>query len=313
LALSREQQKVLNTIVRVGRRRGAPRKHIKAAIETGLVEANLTNPRGGHGTSVGWRQEINTYGSVARRRNVAGAARRFFQEAKQKDRPGLPSGTLAQAVQRSAYPGRYAQRAGEAGRLLRSSGGGGGGGGSRASKGTRRIPGKSNAALRQQVAATYFAERGRPGALLRLSEGLKGAKDVPGRTVTSKGGRRVPGGSKKGSLGGGDQTKRVVQLSRLAHKYGLKTTSGKRGTVRTKSGGVSDHFVGNRLANARDLSGSPAQMKKAAQAIARQLGVRYKPGVTNVVKGGYRYQLIHQTNVGGNHWDHVHVGVKRVK
>lgn len=124
IALNPEQRKVVTKIIAQGKRQGASRKQLKAAIETGLVEANLTNPRGGDGTSAGWRQEINTYGPVSKRTNIRGAAKRFFSEAKQHDAPGTPSGVLAQKVQRSAYPDRYGQRSHDAGQILRKFGGG---------------------------------------------------------------------------------------------------------------------------------------------------------------------------------------------
>src|SRR3954468_23157802 len=42
-----EQQRVVKTILRVGRQRGASPKELKAAIETGLVESGLRNLPGG--------------------------------------------------------------------------------------------------------------------------------------------------------------------------------------------------------------------------------------------------------------------------
>lgn len=117
--LTPEQAEVVSTIVETGKKMGATPKELLSAVQTGLVEANLTNPAGGHGTSVGWRQEIDTYGSVGRRMNVRGAARRYFQETAAAGRgAGMTSGQLSQAVQRSAYPERYDERVGEARNIL---------------------------------------------------------------------------------------------------------------------------------------------------------------------------------------------------
>ena len=35
-------------------------------------------------------------------------------------------------------------------------------------------------------------------------------------------------------------------------------------------------------------------------------------GVLNVERCGIRFQLLWRTFVGGNHWDHIHVGARRV-
>ena len=143
---------------------------------------------------------------------------------------------------------------------------------------------------------------------------------VPGETTTTTtsgggGGNRrtgslAPGGSYSGT------TAPVVALAKLAHSYGLQTTSSKRPTVNTASGNVSDHYAGNKGANARDLSGSVADMDRAAVALARRLGISgYKKGQPlekSITRGGLRYQILYRTNTGGNHFNHIHVGVKRV-
>jgi hypothetical protein len=141
---------------------------------------------------------------------------------------------------------------------------------------------------------------------------------VPGetRTTTSSGGE---GRQSTGSLASGGSysgtTRPVIALAKLAHSYGLKTTSAKRPTVNTASGNVSDHYAGNKNANARDLSGSVAQMDKAAVALARRLGIsgyrKGQPLEKTINRGGLRYQILYRTNTGGNHFDHIHVGVAK--
>lgn len=117
MKLTKEQRRVATKLIRVGRRMGASKKDILTALATGLVEANLTNPAYGDGTSVGWRQEIDTYGSVKNRLNIAKSARRFYRELRSAPQGSI--GMRAQAVQRSAYPDRYGQRVGEAKAILR--------------------------------------------------------------------------------------------------------------------------------------------------------------------------------------------------
>ena len=142
---------------------------------------------------------------------------------------------------------------------------------------------------------------------------------IPGETTTTTSGGGG-GNRRRGSLAaGGDYsgtTNPVIALAKLGHSYGLQTTSAKRPTVNTASGNVSDHYAGNKSANARDLSGSVADMDRAAVALARRLGITgYKKGQRlerSIVRDGLRYQILYRTNTGGNHFNHIHVGVKRV-
>lgn len=140
--LNPEQRRVLSTILSRGLASNARLPELVAAAATSKVEANYGNPSGGHADSVGWRQERGHYGSAAERMNVARAADRFFNETGQNLRKYPHYGRLAQSVQRSAFPGRYAEHGNEAKALVReylrsrgrggaapSAGGGGGGGG----------------------------------------------------------------------------------------------------------------------------------------------------------------------------------------
>jgi hypothetical protein len=118
-SLTPGQRQIVQRIVRVGRQVGATPKEIKAALETGRVEANFSNPQ--HATdhdSIGWRQErASLYPNPG---DLDASIRRFFRETKAvRDKYGN-SGDLAAAVQRPAaqYRGRYAQVSGEAQRLL---------------------------------------------------------------------------------------------------------------------------------------------------------------------------------------------------
>lgn len=117
--LSPEQQSVLHTLVNQGNRSGASPSDKLSAVETGLVESRLTNPAGGDGTSVGWRQETASSYPNVNRMNVKQSAARFYNELKSAP-PGTP-GQRAQDVQRSAYPGRYDQVQGQAQQLLKAS------------------------------------------------------------------------------------------------------------------------------------------------------------------------------------------------
>lgn len=119
----------------------------------------------------------------------------------------------------------------------------------------------------------------------------------------------APGG------GWGGSYKVASGLAEIAKQQGLGVTSEKRPRQYTASGGVSDHWEGSKNAYAFDLAGSPEQMDEAARRLMRALGARYEGGelVSNTYRDGYRTQVIYRTNVGGNHFDHIHVGVKRVE
>jgi hypothetical protein len=108
----------LRTIARVGRRRHASFKEIKAAVETGLVESNLRNLRYGDADSLGWRQErASRYPNPT---NLTASVGRFFNETHPLLRAYPRAGDLAAAVQRPAAPyrGRYQARGHEAESLL---------------------------------------------------------------------------------------------------------------------------------------------------------------------------------------------------
>lgn len=102
-----------------------------SAFETGLVESNFQNLKGGDQTGVagasdtrkssGWRQEtLSSYPNVDRN-NVPEAANRYFNEGRDilAQRSFSTAGQLAQAIQKSAYPDKYDERRNDALALLR--------------------------------------------------------------------------------------------------------------------------------------------------------------------------------------------------
>lgn len=171
MAYSREQQHVIRAIRSGARRHGATRKEELAAYMTGAVESNFRNLNYGDADSKGWRQERQQF--YKNPTNLRASVDRFFTETKAERGNYRTPAELAQAVQRSAFPERYAERRGEALNLYRGSRG-------RANTtSTVRIPGVDNSAQRQQVMQGYLSQRGRPGALLDLAAGLEGAQDIP--------------------------------------------------------------------------------------------------------------------------------------
>jgi hypothetical protein len=227
--LNSEQQAVLGRILAIGRRVGATPKEIKAAVETGLVESNLSNPRGGDADSAGWRQERSSLYKDPT--NLDASIHRFFSEtAAVRDRYGN-SGALAAAVQRPAaqYRGRYGQVAGEASALLGGGGGGGGGGGPASFPGARTTttttPGTDNSAARfNLVRAFLFNKSADP---LSFVTQFKALADIPGtsRTTTIPGSAPAPTGSGTGVAGGSlaafaQQRANVIDAQRLPYSWG---------------------------------------------------------------------------------------------
>lgn len=134
----------------------------------------------------------------------------------------------------------------------------------------------------------------------------RGEPGTPSRVV-----KRKP---KSRSTAGRNAAQTAIQLSRLLDGHGLRTTSGKRDTVYTASGNISDHAKVKKNASARDKAGTVEQMDAGAVALARELGIKgYKKGqplVATVRRNGQRIQVLYRTNVGGDHFDHIHVGVE---
>lgn len=94
----------------------------KALYEAGLTEAGLTDPNYGDRDSLGALQQRASWGPAASRLNPEQSAARFIQKANALVQAGFKgsSGELAQAVQQSAFPGRYITHGGEAASLVNS-------------------------------------------------------------------------------------------------------------------------------------------------------------------------------------------------
>jgi peptidoglycan hydrolase-like protein with peptidoglycan-binding domain len=84
----------------------------------------------------------------------------------------------------------------------------------------------------------------------------------------------------------------------------------------TVTGSLSDHQGPPTRAWAADMSngGSPTpEMDKLARELAKRFDIPWTgAGLRNATHSGYRFQVIYRTNIGGNHFNHVHFGVKDV-
>lgn len=148
-----------------------------------------------------------------------------------------------------------------------------------------------------------------PGWSPNASKGSSG-----GKVVTSAAGKSgIPAGTggKPGPPDWGG-TRKVAEA--LVSGLGLSVSSAKRSTELTTEGSISDHYTGCKECYALDNTGSVAQMDHGARVIISRLGGHYTGGelVYDVTRGGYRIQVLYRTYVGGNHFTHVHVGVRKV-
>jgi transglycosylase-like protein with SLT domain len=104
---------------------------------------------------------------------------------------------------------------------------------------------------------------------------------------------------------------------RIAHRHGCSVISAKRSTETTASGGVSDHWEGATHSYAVDLGGCDltfpgGDADQAAREIAAAFDLPEHTGVVSAYRGAYRIQLLWQTYVGGDHYSHIHVGIRNV-
>jgi hypothetical protein len=97
----------------------------------------------------------------------------------------------------------------------------------------------------------------------------------------------------------------------------VEAANGRHGP--TVDGNRSDHQGPPHVAWAADMSdnwtatnGSP-NMTRLAKALASRFNIDWPgKGLVSKQANGYRYQLIYLTTEGGNHFNHVHFGVKRI-
>lgn len=141
-----------------------------------------------------------------------------------------------------------------------------------------------------------------PGALASQNPGPDGLFGFKAGGVDS--GLAFRGGA------GGNWGGSMPRALSLARAVGANPSSGKRSRKLTASGNPSDHWVGSTQSYATDLPASGAAGDALLKKISQALGVPLKSGTWNNVNiGGYRYQIGWKTS---GHFDHVHVGVKKL-
>ena len=166
------------------------------------------------------------------------------------------------------------------------------------------------------------------GTLKSIWNNVKTATAIGGIMTSSaladyfgEGSGRLPGSS-----GGGDGGDWGGSLPKLISILPAGTWIGTHNRARktTKDGGVSDHYVGRTDSYAVDFmldktfKGDKTAATNFAIALAQNAGkniTSWKPYVNSYLNiftpDGYRVQIIWLSMVGGNHYDHVHVGVRK--
>jgi hypothetical protein len=315
MALSREQRRVAQTLVKVGRRKHVPRRLKVAALATGLTESSLRNLKYGDADSQGWRQERKQYYSNPT--NVRASAARFYDEAK-SDIPGGASkqnlkkysiAQISQYIQASAYPSRYAENAGEARQILAQlSGKKLGGGGTTAARGgesSKQVSTTKKLTKPTQAAAlSLIQNRFSPGAFIdyataekatttRKVDRLQKGKTPKGKTSQVK----VKGPQKGERLGGS-----ALEIGKkVAKRFGLTITSTTGGTHAPGS----YHYQGRAI----DISGSPAAMKAARKYIGANVP---HAKLTELFYDGFGAYFDNGHKIKGqlgDHGDHIHLAL----
>jgi hypothetical protein len=151
------------------------------------------------------------------------------------------------------------------------------------------------------------------GSLSRQRDWLQSQQ--PAVPPSSPGAVPAKSGALKAGGGWGGSRNIAKQLASIGLKSGLAVSSEKRTRKLTASGNPSDHWTGSKQSYAYDLSGNVENMDRSAAQILSRLGIEWDGKsaiVENKIVGNHRIQILYRTNVGGNHWTHIHVGVRKL-
>jgi peptidoglycan hydrolase-like protein with peptidoglycan-binding domain len=177
--------------------------------------------------------------------------------------------------------------------------------------------GYGGAERRSAAVPAAFVRRLKHPRSLRFTGARMLARAEARRRKQRKAAKRLTGGAIEGT------PKHIIDTIALpiAQQCGINRTSAMNDAANaahgpTNTGNRSDHQGPGNVAWAADISngGSPTpEMDKLARSLAQRFGIPWSgAGLVNATHGGYRYQLIYRTMEGGNHFNHVHFGVKDV-
>lgn len=337
MAYTREQQRNIRLALQLTR--NDPPVVRRSLIMAMLVESNARHIRYGDRDSLGVLQQRPSQGWGPYQPGLAGARRdmlQYLSRARKLARGWSGSaGQLAQAVQRSAYPGRYDDRSPEVRKILKQFGGGGGPGGSM----TFQLPGiqgkqaaqptgltMRDAALSglQALASGNYDPLEGLEQLAQVAEEASATPGIPGGQLTTPGARQR---QQKGPVnirrwlvvpkpaGSGPLPKRYVQsfAAQMAATYGRRLVAfdNSRHSKYTVNGRVSAHHSGDAI----DIAARGAKLRQLGYIALVQAGMSPREARKAARKGGLYnvggWQIIFATQIGGDHSDHVHIGHRR--
>lgn len=119
-----EKEKIADTIISEGKKRGMSDKQIKAAVMASLEETRLQNlDYGMDGDNKGILQQRDSWGTAEERMDPSKAAGMFYDELAKLDSANMTEAQMTQAVQRSgtADGSNYADEAAEAEQIIAAS------------------------------------------------------------------------------------------------------------------------------------------------------------------------------------------------
>lgn len=362
---SRSQRDILGRAVAYADKHHAPYRAKIALIEALIQESEATNLRtasgdgyGSYGVLQGFRSmypmrrllspEFNFGVFLGTRKNTDGRYTGWTGKggAIHLAKGGMSPGEIAQAVEGSAYPERYATSAGEAKRIMRlyrAANGQGAAAPALAPTGGLTAPSKvtkpsvtggdtaADVARRRQViidmmtadnpsnpmiATMSAAPTFTPPAAPKVAKTPKIAAEPTRRAATHRTPATVGNISfSPGADRAGVKTQAGVKalLAAIAGKAGrtLVVGTGTNHNQMTTSGNVSDHWSGHAV----DVPASGEALTRLGREALVTAGMPWSQakningGLFNLTYRGKRAQIIFNTNIGGNHYNHLHVGL----
>lgn len=320
---SREQRNIINTALRLTRRDNP--KVRRALLEAMAVESNFRNLDYGDRDSVGALQQRPSQGWGPGSESPETDMLQFLQRARRTAGKGYrgTAGSLAQSVQRSAFPDRYDDRRDEVNALMRGVPGGVSFAGGAAGKAGRSISaGTDKSAIvqyllgRAESRATGIEGPGLLSLVSSMAQHTGGVNASTAGVIGSHKERHSPSSISgmvslsPGADRAGVHTGRGILnfASKVAGIYGspLVIGTGTNHNRMTVNGNVSQHWSGDAVdipARGRNLI-RMGQDALIAAGMNRKLARRQRGGLFNV--GGR--QIIFNTQEGGDHTDHLHLG-----
>jgi hypothetical protein len=253
-------------------------------------------------------------------------------------RSGMAPHRIAQTVEGSAYPERYAKSAGEAKQIMRLYRAASGQGASAAAAApaaspaavsSARMPMAETAAdlsrRRQVIVDMMTADNPNNPMIATMSSSPvftppPAPKAAKTPKVAPKAAPRAPATAgnisfSPGADRAGMKTNAAVKalLAAVAGKAGrtLVVGTGTNHSQMTTSGNVSDHWSGNAV----DVPASGEALTRLGRQALVAAGMPWSQakkingGLFNLTYRGKRAQIIFNTNTGGNHYNHLHVGL----